>query len=77
MSHTSVVVHPLLVPPWNVSPGLGRAVIVKSGNMSMGVNLVVALAKRVAQTLDEDFDIGPNGITNRLDQLYGSVCFVT
>jgi 4-hydroxy-tetrahydrodipicolinate reductase len=34
-----------------------RAVIVKSGNMSMGVNLVVALAKRVAQTLDEDFDI--------------------
>ena len=34
-----------------------RAVIVKSGNMSMGVNLLVALAKRVAKTLDEDFDI--------------------
>lgn len=34
-----------------------RAVIVKSGNMSMGVNLLVALAKRVAQTLDEEFDI--------------------
>jgi 4-hydroxy-tetrahydrodipicolinate reductase len=34
-----------------------RAVIVKSGNMSMGVNLLAALARRVAQTLDEDFDI--------------------
>ena len=34
-----------------------RAVIVKSGNMSMGVNLLVALTKRVAKTLDEDFDI--------------------
>jgi 4-hydroxy-tetrahydrodipicolinate reductase len=34
-----------------------RAVIVKSGNMSMGVNLLVALVKRVAKTLDEDFDI--------------------
>ena len=31
--------------------------IVKSGNISMGVNLLVALAKRVAKTLDEDFDI--------------------
>jgi len=34
-----------------------RAVIVKSGNMSMGVNLLAALIKRVAQTLDEEFDI--------------------
>ena len=34
-----------------------RAVIVKSGNMSLGVNLLAALTKRVAQTLDEDFDI--------------------
>jgi 4-hydroxy-tetrahydrodipicolinate reductase len=34
-----------------------RAVIVKSGNMSMGVNLLAALVKRVASTLDEDFDI--------------------
>jgi 4-hydroxy-tetrahydrodipicolinate reductase len=34
-----------------------RAVIVKSGNMSMGVNLLAALVKRVAQTLDEEFDI--------------------
>jgi 4-hydroxy-tetrahydrodipicolinate reductase len=34
-----------------------RAVVVKSGNMSLGVNLLAALVKRVARTLDEDFDI--------------------
>jgi 4-hydroxy-tetrahydrodipicolinate reductase len=34
-----------------------RAVVVKSGNMSLGVNLLAALVKRVAKTLDEDFDI--------------------
>ncbi len=34
-----------------------RAMIVKSGNMSMGVNLLAALTKRVAKTLGEDFDI--------------------
>ena len=34
-----------------------RAVIVRSGNMSMGVNVLEALVRRVAQTLDEDFDI--------------------
>lgn len=34
-----------------------RAVIVKSGNMSLGVNLLAALAKRVAKTLDQSFDI--------------------
>jgi 4-hydroxy-tetrahydrodipicolinate reductase len=34
-----------------------RAVIVKSGNMSMGVNLLAALVKRVAKTLDEEFDV--------------------
>jgi 4-hydroxy-tetrahydrodipicolinate reductase len=34
-----------------------RAVIVKSGNMSLGVNLLAALVKRVAATLDEEFDI--------------------
>jgi 4-hydroxy-tetrahydrodipicolinate reductase len=34
-----------------------RAVVVKSGNMSLGVNLLAALVKRVAQTLDADFDI--------------------
>jgi 4-hydroxy-tetrahydrodipicolinate reductase len=33
------------------------AVIVKSGNMSLGVNLLAALAKRVAKTLDNSFDI--------------------
>ena len=31
--------------------------IVKSGNMSLGVNLLAALVKRVAKTLDDDFDI--------------------
>ncbi|MCC6777246.1 MAG: 4-hydroxy-tetrahydrodipicolinate reductase [Hyphomicrobiales bacterium] len=34
-----------------------RAIIVKSGNMSLGVNLLAALVKRVAATLDEEFDI--------------------
>lgn len=34
-----------------------KTVIVKSGNMSLGVNLLAALVKRVAKTLDEDFDI--------------------
>ena len=33
------------------------AVIVKSGNMSLGVNLLAALTKRVAATLDDSFDI--------------------
>jgi 4-hydroxy-tetrahydrodipicolinate reductase len=33
------------------------AVIVKSGNMSLGVNLLAALAKRVAKALGDDFDI--------------------
>src|SRR5712672_4646653 len=34
-----------------------RAVVVKSGNMSLGINLLAALVKRVAQSLDDDFDI--------------------
>jgi 4-hydroxy-tetrahydrodipicolinate reductase len=34
-----------------------RSVVVKSGNMSLGVNLLAALVKRVAKTLDEEFDI--------------------
>jgi 4-hydroxy-tetrahydrodipicolinate reductase len=34
-----------------------RAVIVQSGNMSLGVNLLAALVKRVAKTLDKAFDI--------------------
>ena len=33
------------------------AVIVKSGNMSLGVNLLAALTKRVAKTLGEEFDV--------------------
>lgn len=34
-----------------------RIAIVKSGNMSLGVNLLAALVKQVARTLDQDFDI--------------------
>jgi len=34
-----------------------RAVIVKSGNMSMGINLLAALVKRVAKTLGDEYDI--------------------
>src|SRR3982075_2819265 len=34
-----------------------RAIVVQSGNMSLGVNLLAALVKRVAQSLDQDFDI--------------------
>jgi 4-hydroxy-tetrahydrodipicolinate reductase len=34
-----------------------RAAIVKSGNMSLGVNLLAALSRRVAKTLDASFDI--------------------
>jgi len=33
------------------------AVVVQSGNMSLGVNLLAALVRRVAQSLDENFDI--------------------
>ena len=34
-----------------------RAIVVKSGNMSLGVNLLAALVKRVAKSLDASFDI--------------------
>jgi 4-hydroxy-tetrahydrodipicolinate reductase len=34
-----------------------RAPIVKSGNMSLGVNLLAALVKRTAQALDENYDV--------------------
>ena len=34
-----------------------HAAIVKAGNMSLGVNLLTALTKKVAQALDADFDI--------------------
>jgi 4-hydroxy-tetrahydrodipicolinate reductase len=40
-----------------VAEAAKKAVIVKSGNFSMGVNLIAALTKRVAKTLDENFDI--------------------
>ncbi|MCB1345640.1 MAG: 4-hydroxy-tetrahydrodipicolinate reductase, partial [Rhodobacteraceae bacterium] len=32
-------------------------VIVRAGNMSLGVNLLVALTRKVAQALDDDYDI--------------------
>jgi len=34
-----------------------HAVVVRAGNMSLGVNLLVQLTKQVAAALDEDFDI--------------------
>ena len=34
-----------------------RATIVKSGNMSLGVNLLAALTKRVARTLGDEYDV--------------------
>jgi len=34
-----------------------HATIIKAGNMSLGVNLLAALTKKVAEALDEDFDI--------------------
>jgi 4-hydroxy-tetrahydrodipicolinate reductase len=40
-----------------IAKAASRATIVKSGNMSLGVNLLAALVKRVAKTLDESYDI--------------------
>jgi 4-hydroxy-tetrahydrodipicolinate reductase len=34
-----------------------KTVVVKSGNMSLGVNILAALVKRVARTLGDEFDI--------------------
>ncbi len=34
-----------------------HSTIIKAGNMSLGVNLLTALTKKVAKALDEDFDI--------------------
>lgn len=34
-----------------------RAIVVKSGNMSLGVNLLAALVRRAAQSLEDSFDI--------------------
>jgi 4-hydroxy-tetrahydrodipicolinate reductase len=40
-----------------IAAAASSARIVKSGNMSLGVSLLAALVKRVARTLDADFDI--------------------
>jgi 4-hydroxy-tetrahydrodipicolinate reductase len=40
-----------------IAKAAARATIVKSGNMSLGVNLLAALVKRVAKTLDDDYDV--------------------
>jgi 4-hydroxy-tetrahydrodipicolinate reductase len=34
-----------------------RATIIKAGNMSLGVNLLLALTRKIAAALDDDFDI--------------------
>jgi 4-hydroxy-tetrahydrodipicolinate reductase len=40
-----------------IAAAAARARIVKSGNMSLGVNLLAALVKQVAKTLGHEFDI--------------------
>jgi 4-hydroxy-tetrahydrodipicolinate reductase len=40
-----------------IAKAANRATIVKSGNMSLGVNLLAALVKRVAKTLGDDYDV--------------------
>ena len=40
-----------------IAKAADRATIVKSGNMSLGVNLLAALVKRVAKTLNDDYDV--------------------
>ncbi|MCW9044336.1 MAG: 4-hydroxy-tetrahydrodipicolinate reductase [Pseudopelagicola sp.] len=40
-----------------LTPCARHAVVVRAGNMSLGVNLLVQLTKKVAAALDEDFDI--------------------
>ena len=40
-----------------LEPASRHAVIVRAGNMSLGVNLLMQLTKRVAAALDEDYDI--------------------
>ncbi|NRA86504.1 MAG: 4-hydroxy-tetrahydrodipicolinate reductase [Rhizobiales bacterium] len=40
-----------------INAAAAHATIVKSGNMSLGVNLLSALVKKAAAALDEDFDI--------------------
>lgn len=40
-----------------LEPAARHATIIRAGNMSLGVNLLVQLTKKVAAALDEDFDI--------------------
>src|SRR5579864_4434872 len=40
-----------------IAAAAARACIVKSGNMSLGVNLLAALVMQVARTLGDEFDI--------------------
>lgn len=40
-----------------LKPAARHATIIRAGNMSLGVNLLVQLTRKVAQALDEDFDI--------------------
>ncbi|MFW8635929.1 4-hydroxy-tetrahydrodipicolinate reductase [Cribrihabitans pelagius] len=40
-----------------LAPAAKKTAIVRAGNMSLGVNLLVQLTKKVAAALDEDFDI--------------------
>ena len=40
-----------------LAPAAQKTAIVRAGNMSLGVNLLVQLTKQVAAALDEDFDI--------------------
>lgn len=41
----------------SLEPASRHAVIVRAGNMSLGVNLLTKLAEKVSAALDEDFDI--------------------
>ncbi|MFA5949183.1 MAG: 4-hydroxy-tetrahydrodipicolinate reductase [Hyphomicrobium sp.] len=40
-----------------ISAAARHATVIKAGNMSLGVNLLTAITRRVAQALDADFDI--------------------
>ena len=40
-----------------LAPHSAKATIIRAGNMSLGVNLLTQLTKRVAAALDEDYDI--------------------
>lgn len=41
----------------HIAAAARHATVIKSGNMSLGVNLLAALVKRTARALNEDFDI--------------------